>query len=156
MPSGDLLRELMEKGFLKEHPKDIGQAKKLLLRSFRDIKTAKANLKIDEEAAYTFAYLAMLRSGRALMFLRGCRPVDGRQHKTVVEVAGSFLGKAYEDLVYKFEQMRRKRNQFTYEPDLPLGLKETQGALETAREFVQQILEQVRKESPQLELEMGG
>ena len=80
MPSGDLLRELMEKGFLKGHPKDMGQAKKLLLRSFRDIKTAKANLKIDEEAAYTFAYLAMLRSGRALMFLRGCRPVDGRQH----------------------------------------------------------------------------
>ena len=52
--------------------------------------------------------------------------------------------------------MRRKRNQFTYEPDLPLGLKETQEALETAREFVQQILKQARKESPRLELEMDG
>lgn len=153
MPSDDLLRKLTDGGFLKEHPKDVGQAKKLLVRSFRDLKTAKANLEIDEEAAYTFAYLAMLRSGRALMFLKGYRPADGRQHKTVVEVAGHFLGEAYEDLVYKFEQMRRKRNQFTYEPDLPLGQKESQDALKTAQEFVQQILKQARKESPQLELD---
>ena len=54
------------------------------------------------------------------------------------------------------DRMRRKRNQFTYEPDLPLRLKETQEALETAREFVQQILKQARKESPRLELEMDG
>ena len=74
MPSDDLLRKLIEGGFLKEHPKDAAQAKKLLVRSFRDLKTAKANLEIDEEAAYTFAYLAMLRSGRALMFLKGYRP----------------------------------------------------------------------------------
>ena len=155
MPSDKrLLRKLIEGGFLKEHPKDPEQAKNLLTRSFRDLKTAKANLEIDEEAAYTFAYLAMLRSGRALMFLKGFRPTDGRQHKTVVEVAGHFLGAAYEDLVFKFEQMRRKRNQFTYEPNLPLGLKEAQEALKTAHDFVQQILKQVRKESPQLELEI--
>ncbi|MEK7689539.1 MAG: HEPN domain-containing protein [Bdellovibrionota bacterium] len=153
MPSDDLLRKLIEGGFLKEHPKDAAQAKKLLVRSFRDLKTAKANLEIDEEAAYTFAYLAMLRSGRALMFLKGYRPVDGRQHKTVVEVAGFFLGKIYEDLVYKFEVMRLKRNQFTYEPDMPLGLKETEEALKTAHEFLQQILKQARKESPQMELD---
>lgn len=154
MPSDNLLRRLIEGGFLKEHAKDPEQAKKLLTRSFRDLKTAKANLEIDEEAAYTFAYLAMLRSGRALMFLKGYRPADGRQHKTVVDVAGHSLGKTYEDLVYKFEQMRRKRNQFTYEPNLPLGLKEAKDALKTAKEFVQQILKQVRKESPQLELEI--
>lgn len=155
MPSGNPLKELIEGGFLKEHPKDPEQAKKLLLRSFRDIKTAKANLEIDEEAAYTFAYLAMLRSGRALMFLKGLRPVDGRQHKTVIDVAGFFLGKDYEDLIFKFEQMRRKRNQFTYEPDLPIGQHEAQGALATAEKFVRQILKCVRKESPQLELDIA-
>jgi len=156
MPSNDLLRELIDGGFLKEHPKDPAQAKKLLLRSLRDIKTATANLKIDEEAAYTFAYLAMLRAGRALMLLKGYRPADGRQHKTVVDVAGFFLGEPYADLIYKFERMRRKRNQFTYEPDLPLGLKEAQEALRTAQEFVRQILKQAVNESPQLELEMEG
>lgn len=154
MPSDDPLRKLVEGGFLKEHRKDPVQAKKLLIRSFRDLKTARANLEIDGEAAYTFAYLAMLRSGRALMILKGWRPTDGRQHRTVVDVAGLFLGKAYEDLVYKFEQMRRKRNQFTYEPDLPLGLKEAQEALKTADAFVREILKQARKESPQLELDI--
>ena len=152
MASGDLIRQLMDGGFLKEHPKDPAQAKKLLTRAMRDIKTAQANLDIDEEAAYTFAYLAMLRAGRGLMSLKGYRPADGRQHKTVVDLAGHFLGKAYEDLAYQFERMRRKRNQFTYEPDMPLGLKEAQEALETAREFVRQILSLARKESPQLEL----
>ncbi|HBL15394.1 MAG TPA: hypothetical protein DD417_01165 [Elusimicrobia bacterium] len=156
MSSADFLRKLIEGGFLKEHAKDPAQAKKLLMRSFRDIKTAKANLEIDEEAAYTFAYLAMLRSGRGLMFLMGYRPVDGRQHKTVVEVAGFLLGKTYEDLVYKFELMRRKRNQFTYEPDLPLGLKEAQEALKTAEEFVREILKHVRREMPQLELDFDA
>jgi uncharacterized protein (UPF0332 family) len=155
MPSDSFLRKLIDGGFLKEHPKDADQANRLLARSLRDIKTAKANLEIDEEAAYTFAYLAMLRSGRALMILKGYRPADGRQHKTVVEVAGSFLGKTYEDLVYKFEQMRRKRNQFTYEPDLPLGKKETHEALRTAHEFVKQTLKQARKEDPQMELEIA-
>ena len=154
MASDNLLANLLQGGFLKKHPKDSDQAKKHLTRALRDIKTAKANLDIDEEAAYTLAYLAMLRSGRALMLLKGLRPADGRQHKTVVEVAGHFLGKEFEDLVFKFEQMRRKRNQFTYEPDLPLGGKETQEALATAREFVQEILKLARKESTHLEFKV--
>lgn len=55
MASGDLIRQLMDGGFLKEHPKDLPQARKLLARAMRDVKTAQANLEIDEEAAYTFA-----------------------------------------------------------------------------------------------------
>ena len=60
MPSDNLLRQLIEGGFLKEHPKDPEQARKLLTRSFRDIKTAKANLEIDEEAVCE--YLSKWRS----------------------------------------------------------------------------------------------
>ena len=104
MPSDNFLRQLIGSGFLKEHPKDSEQARKLLLRSFRDLKTARANLEIDEEAAYTFAYLAMLRAGRALMFLKGYRPADGRQHKTVVETAGFFLPMLFLFLFINFFQ----------------------------------------------------
>ena len=153
MPSDDFMLNLLEGGFLKKHSKDTNQAKKLLFRAFRDLKAAKANLQIDEEVAFTFAYLAMLRSGRALLFLKGYRPADGQQHKTVVDTAGHFMGKEYDDLAYKFEKMRRKRNQLTYEPDLPLGLKEAEDGLKTAEEFVRQILGLIRKEEPQLELE---
>ncbi|MFH1619675.1 MAG: HEPN domain-containing protein [bacterium] len=152
MHSNDLLKKLSDGGFLKTHTKDTPQAKKLLTRAFRDIKSAKANLKIDEEVAYTLAYLAMLRSGRALMFLKGLRPVDGGQHMTVVKVTGYFLGAGYDALIYKFDKMRQKRNQLTYEPDLPLGLRDAEKAIETAEEFMRQILKQVMKENPQLEL----
>jgi len=140
MPSSDLVRKLMDGGFLRTHPKDAGQAKKLLSRARRDIATAEANLEIDEEAVYTFAYLGMLRAGRALLFLNGLRPADGRQHRTVVEVAGMLLGRGHKELSFKFEQMRRKRNQFTYEPDLPLGRKETEDALNASRRFVEAAL----------------
>ncbi len=40
----------------------------------RDLRTAKADLPIDEEWAYTIAYHAMLRAGRALIFASGYRP----------------------------------------------------------------------------------
>lgn len=153
MPSDDVIHELIEGGFLREQSKDPGQAKRHLLRAQRDLKTADANLEIDEEAAYTFAYLAMLRSARALMFLKGYRPADGRQHKTVVDVATCYLGKGNEDLAYKFEAMRRTRNRFTYEPDLPLGRKESEEALETAKRFVQWIIGRARKVEPGLRLD---
>ena len=144
MASADLIRRSGRR-VLKEHP-GPGQASSDAMRH----KTAQANL--DMTRRRLPSRLAMLRAGRGLMSLKGYRPADGRQHKTVVDLAGHFLGKAYEDLAYQFERMRRKRNQFTYEPDMPLGLKEAQEALETAREFVRQILSLARKESPQLEL----
>ena len=56
-----------------------------LNRAQRDLRTAKANLRIDEEWAYTIVYHAMLRAGRALMFACGYRPKGRDQHKTVVE-----------------------------------------------------------------------
>ncbi|MBI4063772.1 MAG: HEPN domain-containing protein [Elusimicrobia bacterium] len=147
-----MVKELLAGGYLKVHPSDEGQAKKLLLRAARDIKTARANIPIDEEAAYTFAYLAMLRSGRALLFLKGYRPADGRQHKTIVEAAGFFLGPKFTDLADCFDMMRRKRNQFTYEPDLPLSASEVKQALASAESFVGEIRRFIKGDYPELDL----
>ncbi len=46
--------------------------------------------------------------------------------------------------------MRRKRNQFTYDPFLPVSKIEAENALETAEEFVKIVLKLVQKENPQL------
>ena len=151
MPS-DLIQDLLKAGYLKSQPSDEGQAMKLLVRAAKDIRTARANLSIDEEAAYTFAYLAMLRSGRALLFIKGFRPAEMRQHKTVVEAAGFFMGKKYQELIDRFEFMRRKRNQFTYEPDLPLSETESKQALASAENFVEQIRRLIAEDHPQLDL----
>jgi len=49
----------------------------------------------------------------------------------------------------KFDNMRRKRNQFTYDPSLPVSELEAKNALKTAEEFIEKIIELVKKEDPQ-------
>ncbi|MFA5141244.1 MAG: hypothetical protein WC728_18645 [Elusimicrobiota bacterium] len=60
----------------------------------------------------------MLRAGRAMLFMSGLRPIDGRQHKTVVEVAAKILGRGHQGLCWRFEQMRRMRNQSSPVPEM--------------------------------------
>ena len=125
---------------------------KLVLRAFKDLKAAKANLDIDEGIAYTVAYLAMLHSARAVMLMKGFRPADGYQHKTVVEFMFHFLGKEFKDIVGHFDKMRRKRNIFTYEIDAIISKTEAETALDSALKFVNLVRNKIRKENPQLEL----
>jgi len=45
--------------------------------------------------------------------------------------------------------MRKKRNQFTYDPSLPVSEREARNALKTARNFVQKVAQLIKKENPQ-------
>jgi len=121
-----------------------------LLRAQKDIIAAKANLKIDEEVTYNYAYLAMLRCGRSIVFMKGYRSVDGQQHKTVIELSGEILGKEFKNIIKKFDRMRWKRNQFTYDPFIPISEIEAKNALVTAENFVKIAIGLVRKENSQL------
>jgi uncharacterized protein (UPF0332 family) len=113
------------------------------------LETAKANLKIGEAIAYTVAYLAILRAARAYMLLKGLRPSDGNQHKTVVEFMNLFLRKEYREPVERFDRMRRKRNVFTYEVDVAISYTEAVSALRSAEKSVSLIMGLVKKENPQ-------
>ena len=150
------IEEYLGKGLIKKQKSDFKTTEKLILRSRKDIKTAKANLDIDESIAYTVAYLAMLRSGRALMLLKGFRPADGYQHKTVVEFVSHFLGKEFKTLVERFDKMRRKRNIFTYDVDISISKTEADNALTTARKFVELMEKIIEKENPQGKLRFRG
>ncbi len=70
----------------------------------------------------------MLKTARALVFLQSYRPSDGRQHVTTIEVAGTILGSEFRELINMFNVMRKKRNQFTYDPMLPLSMTEAKNA----------------------------
>jgi len=153
MPYNNLLHELLNKGLIKKQEVDFAQMKNHLNRAKKDLIVAKHNLKFDEEVSYNYAYLSMLRCGRTLMFLNGYRPIDGQQHKTVIEFADIILGEEFKELIKRFDVMRRKRNQFTYEPLLPVSKVEAKNALKCAEEFVSKIIKVVRKENPQLELD---
>lgn len=146
----DRIKVMLDQGLIKKQKVDFPHIEALLLRAQKDIITAKSNLEIDEEVTYNYAYLAMLRCGRAIVFLRGYRSVDGQQHKTIIELSGEMLGKGFKNLIKKFDRMRRKRNQFTYEPFLPVSKTEAEDVLKTAEEFVAKVIKQVQDENPQL------
>ena len=143
------VEEYLTKGLLKKEKSSFSAVEKIILRSEKDLKTAKANLKIDEGIAYTVAYLAMLRAGRAFMLLKGLRPTDGYQHKTVVEFMGQCLGEEYRNIVECFDRMRRKRNIFTYEVDISISYTEAENAFDTATKFTDLIKEIIKRDNPQ-------
>ncbi len=148
------LEESLSKGLLRTQKPDLGAVEKLISRAYKDLKTAKANLDIDEGIAYTVAYLAMLHAARAFILLKGFRPADGFQHKTVVEFVFYFLGNEFRTMTDQFDRMRRKRNIFTYEVDISISKSEAMNALSMATKFVDLIKGIVRKENPQMEFKL--
>jgi len=87
------------------------------------------------------------------MFFHGYRPIDGAQHKTVVEFCGHVLGKDFGEAVRHFGAMRQKRNRFNYdEADLIVSETETKNALDRAREFVDKVSKHIQKNNQQQKL----
>jgi len=146
------LDELSKKGYLKPEKIGFDQISALLKSAKKNISAARKNLEIDEETCYTMAYSSMIKIGRALIFLQGYRPDDGQQHKTTIEVAGEVLGTDFSDLIEKFDKMRKKRNQFTYDPLIPLSQREVDDALFCAENFYNKVKDWLEKENPQLKL----
>jgi len=146
---------LIKQGFIRKCSIDYRAIKNLIKRAYVDLKTAKRNLALDKECAYNYAYNALLRSGLALMFSKGFRPEIKNKHLTVVTFAGTVLGDEFKMLINDYDFMRKKRNRFIYEPDIPCSQKEAKDAIKTAEEFVEKITELIRKESPQKEFDFN-
>jgi len=147
-------KKLEKEGKLAAQKAGIVQIEALLKESIIDLEEAKKTLHIADRATYIMAYTAMLKAGRALLLLKGYRPTDGAQHKTVVEMTGAILGDKYTGLVSHFETMRRKRNELTYEAGTLLSGSESKQALDDATLLVKNILKQAKSRNTQLELEL--
>lgn len=94
----------------------------------------------------------MLKIARAIIFLHGLRPDDGQQHKTTVEVSGVILGDKFNSIISIFDKMRKKRNQFTYDPMTPVSRTEAANALRSAEEFFAKVKKHLEKVDPQKKL----
>lgn len=145
--------KLLKEGLVKECPLDVTAIANLMKRAYVDLKTAKRNLEQDEECAFNYAYNAILRSGLALMFSEGFRPDIKDKHLTVVRFASSVLGEEFKKLINDYDFMRKKRNRFIYEPDIPCSLKEARDAIGIAREFVEKIFRMIKEKMPQKEFD---
>ncbi len=146
------LKRLESQGFIEKINFSDKQIVSNITRARKDLITAKANIKIDEEWAYTISYHAMLRAGRALMFSSGYRPKGKNQHKTVVDFCAEILGKDFKTLTERFNRMRIKRHDFIYEPERPISKTEVTKSLESAEKFVKEIMDRIQKANPQKKL----
>lgn len=135
---------------LKAVKQNYEQIAKQIIRARRDLNTSRAILGEDSEWSATIAYHAMLRTGRAYIYSKGYLPIDGAQHKTVVELTGKLLGRDYSLLVEKFERMRRKRNLFFYDTDLSESLTDAKNAMKVAATIIDVIEEKIKGENPKI------
>ena len=152
---GERIDRLKLQGKLRDEKVGFIQIEGFLKDAVKDIKEAKAILSIGERGPFLLAYQAMLKAGRALLFLEGLRPADGAQHKTVVQACEVFLGASFKNLAEQFETMRRKRNELVYEFGSLLSRPEVESALSDAEEWIHGIAKKVKDKNPQFELPLG-
>jgi len=146
------LKKLESQGLIEKVRFNNKQIVSNIKRARKDLITAKANIEIDEEWAYTISYHAMLRAGRAFMFSIGYRPKGKNQHKTVVDFCAEMLGEDFKSLTDRFNRMRVKRHDFIYEPERPIPRTEAIKSLESAEKFVKKIMDKIQKANPQEKL----
>ncbi|MBI4698060.1 MAG: HEPN domain-containing protein [Nitrospirae bacterium] len=146
------LKRLETQGLIEKISYNDKQIISNIKRAGKDLITSKATINIDEEWAYTIAYHAMLRAGRALMFFSGYRPKGRNQHKTVVDFCEEILGGDFRNLTERFNRMRIKRHDFIYEPERPISRTEVAKSLESANKFVKEIMDKIQKANPQKKL----
>jgi uncharacterized protein (UPF0332 family) len=147
------INDLEKNGFVKKEKIGFDQIIKHIERAVLDLRAAEANLEIDFVVSYNCSYSAMLKAGRALMFLFSYRPSDGQQHKTVVLFSEKALGIEFFNLVNKFDKMRVLRNKFTYdEPEIQVSESQAKDALVGAKAFVLKISNFIETKNPQIKL----
>lgn len=144
-------RFLRDKLIKKQTP-DFKQIEHQLKRARKDLKTAELNLSIDLTWAFAIAYHAMMRAGKALMYSKGYLPTALRSHKTIIEFAKLSLGSEYENLIGRFNRMRRQRHDFIYDSKNHITLHEAKSSIETAKNLIDEIITLVIKENPERDL----
>jgi len=107
--------KLVSSGLLKKQESSPEHIDQMIRRARKDLETADYLLAVDPEAAYDYAYKAMMHAGRALIYSMGYRPSARQAHKTIVEFAKTVLGSKFGSLTLKFDKMRKRRHLFTYE-----------------------------------------
>jgi uncharacterized protein (UPF0332 family) len=73
------------------------------------------------------------------MFSRGYLPTTKNSHKTIMEFTGCILGDEYQDLILRFNRMRRKRHDFIYDSQNHTTVSEAISAIKTAGELIDKI-----------------
>lgn len=137
---------------IKRQTPDFKQIEYQLKRAQKDLKTAESNLTIDLTWAFAIAYHAMIRASKALMYSKGYLPTAKRSHKTIVEFAKLSLSSEYENLIGRFNRMRRQRHDFIYGSKNHITSHEAKLSIDTAKKLIEEIVTLIRAENPEKDL----
>ena len=140
--------KFLKEGLIKRQSADFKQIAYQLKRAGKDLKTAESVLSIDLIWAFAIAYHAMMRVSKALMYSKGYLPTAKNSHKTIVEFTKLSLGNAYEDLIARFNRMRRRRHDFIYDSKNHVTLTEAKSSIEVARKLIEEVANLISKENP--------
>ena len=140
--------KLLKDHLIKKQNPDFEQTKNQLKRARKDPSTAEAVVPIDLTWSFAIAYHAMMRAGKALMFSRGYLPTTKNSHRTIMEFTRLILGDEYQELLLRFNRMRRKRHDFIYDSQNHTTTSEAKSAIKTAREFIDKIAALVAEKGP--------
>lgn len=149
-----MIKHLLDEKRLEVFKIERSQIAKHIESAYQDLKEAKATFPVSDKAAYLFAYTAMLKIGRALLFLKGYRPKGQGQHETVVQAAGFILGKDFESLTRQFNQMRQKRNKLIYDIGGLVSHAEAEEAFRAGEKYLDKIRRLMEDQDPQLKLDL--
>ncbi len=111
------------------------QVDRLLASSQKDLQIVRKILDIDEGRAYDVAYDVMFKTGMALMRAHRYRLAPTMQHKTTIEFCEAALDPTWKPSLDFLDDMRKKRNRFTYEGDVTVGRQEAEAAIAEAEKF---------------------
>jgi uncharacterized protein (UPF0332 family) len=144
--------KFIKRNLIKRQRPDFKQITTQLKRANKDLKTAESVLTVDLTWAFAITYHAMVRASKALMFAKGYLPTALRSHKTIIEFTKLILGNEYEDLVRRFNRMRRKRHDFIYDSVNNITTNEVRSAIKTVKKLINQINNLIIREHPQKDL----
>lgn len=149
-----LIKPFVDSGKLEKFQIEREQIIQHVQAAFQDLNEARKTFPVSDKAAYLFAYTAMLKIGRALLFSEGYRPKGLGQHETVIEVSGSILGNEFGVLTQRFDAMRRKRNKVTYDIGGLVSHQEAQDGFDNAEQYLKKVRDFMEKKDPQLKLKL--
>lgn len=152
----DPLKRLKDDSRLESIHVEKAQVARLVKGAYQDLKEARVTFPVSDRAAYLFAYTAMLKIGRALLFLKGYRPKGMGQHSTVIGAADSILGKGFSALTDQFDRMRKKRNLLMYDVGVLISHSDAEEAFKTAEQYLGKVRDFMEKQDPQLKFDFSS
>lgn len=138
--------DLVKNGQLKPEPNiKFDQTSRLLSQAKKDLEGAKEIIDKNEALALDATYKAMFHAANALIRSQGFRPGPTRQHLGIIEAVERSLGKEISELTDRFDNLRKKRNDFEYQAIFKSSRTEIENSFRDAEKFIKKIEEYIEK-----------